>query len=592
VNNLSFKMKIMLSLIVVGVISTTGSIFIAYKNIGHSMRADLTEKSQAILSRVEQSSHYVAEMNTLKGIIDETKKNFPDGQISEEQKLKILRSVPIYAAFKIGQEGSEKENYKFRIASDAPRNKDNQATKDEIDALNKFRANPGLTELVYESPDGENLMVSVPVRISEKRNCLLCHGHPSTSPWGNGKDILGYRMEDLKDGDIRATFTIISKLSTLHKEQSETTRELILVGVFCTLFASLIGYFGINGPLKTLAKFATDVSHSSQDLKITSDELGSASQQLASSSQEQASSVEETSSSLEEISGTVMSALKGAQSSLELTKKVSELVQQGTDSMNDLHKSVDQIAEANARVEKLVKLIEEIGEKTELIDEIVFQTRLLSFNASVEAERAGEHGRGFAVVAQEVGNLAQMSGKSAGEIGQIVKASIKEAQEVASVNRVKVERGVTLCKVTSDHLKSIEMASKEILTLSEQIVRTSEEQNSGVRQINQAIQLISQATQENASAAEQISGGSLNVVNQSNTLSNIVVELERLIKGGAPSQNPSASASSDKPVKIAKSPLQTGAKRGIKVNRHHQATVKDEVPSNSKPNSEDPWDKI
>ena len=73
-------------------------------------------------------------------------------------------------------------------------------------------------------------------------------------------------------------------------------------------------------------------------------------------------------------------------------------------------------------------IIQEIEDKTKAIDEIVFQTKLLSFNASVEAERAGEHGRGFSVVAQEVGNLAQLSGKSAAEINEILKRKYKSGE--------------------------------------------------------------------------------------------------------------------------------------------------------------------
>ncbi|EQC49763.1 methyl-accepting chemotaxis protein [Bacteriovorax sp. DB6_IX] len=73
-------------------------------------------------------------------------------------------------------------------------------------------------------------------------------------------------------------------------------------------------------------------------------------------------------------------------------------------------------SEGNKKINEIVSVINEISEKTKVINDIVFQTKLLSFNASVEAARAGEHGKGFAVVAEEVGNLAQMSGKAAEEM--------------------------------------------------------------------------------------------------------------------------------------------------------------------------------
>ena len=64
-------------------------------------------------------------------------------------------------------------------------------------------------------------------------------------------------------------------------------------------------------------------------------------------------------------------------------------------------------------------------QKTQVINDIVFQTQLLSFNASIEAAKAGVHGKGFSVVAEEVGKLAVLSGTAASEISEILKESSK-----------------------------------------------------------------------------------------------------------------------------------------------------------------------
>ncbi len=303
-------------------------------------------------------------------------------------------------------------------------------------------------------------------------------------------------------------------------------KVIIFLSVCCAA-----SYFLISKLSKHLASLTEKINITSRDVTKASETLASASQQLATSSQEQSSSVEQTSSSLEQISAIVSSSVKTSQEAVEHSKNVASLVTNSAKSMADLQISVQKIAEANERVESLAKLIEEIGEKTELIDEIVFQTRLLSFNASVEAERAGEHGRGFAVVAQEIGNLAQMSGKSAHEIGRIVKSSMNEAQEVVKSNRTRVEDGVALCKQTAEKLHSIQEASKAILKGSEQILRSSEEQNSGIQQINQSINLISRATEENASSAEECSASSQALWSQGESLTTVVAELERVVHG-------------------------------------------------------------
>ena len=104
---------------------------------------------------------------------------------------------------------------------------------------------------------------------------------------------------------------------------------------------------------------------------------------------------------------------------------------------------MEEIKKSNEKIQEVVEIIQEIEEKTKAIDEIVFQTKLLSFNASVEAERAGEHGRGFSVVAQEVGNLAQLSGKSASGINEILGESIKRVKSISHDNSVKVDEGTS-----------------------------------------------------------------------------------------------------------------------------------------------------
>lgn len=77
--------------------------------------------------------------------------------------------------------------------------------------------------------------------------------------------------------------------------------------------------------------------------------------------------------------------------------------------------------EVNATVIKdLINFVEEVSSKSKVIHDIAFKTKVLSFNASVEAERAGARGRGFSIVAQEMKRLAEISGKAAEDIASLV----------------------------------------------------------------------------------------------------------------------------------------------------------------------------
>ncbi len=323
----------------------------------------------------------------------------------------------------------------------------------------------------------------------------------------------------------------LKQKNVIQEFSQKETQFIFIVGIASLVLGFIISAFIIRSTNKLLTSIVDKVSDVTGKLKNESEKLSSSSQQLASAAQQQASSTEEISSSLEEISGMIGSTIKQATDSVKLSSDITKLVHQGNEAVENLDKSVNEIAEANKKVEKLVYLIEEIGQKTEIIDEIVFQTRLLSFNASVEAERAGEHGRGFAVVAQEVGNLAQMSGKSANEISEIVKKSIREAQEVVSLNKSKVMQGVDSSKQASDKLKAIYSITNDISEAVNEVLRASEEQNSGIKQINNSIQLISHSTQENATMAEEFLYGSKNLTEQSKKLNFSVENLIEFVFG-------------------------------------------------------------
>lgn len=204
--------------------------------------------------------------------------------------------------------------------------------------------------------------------------------------------------------------------------------------------------------------------------------------------------LENISAALAEITGMVEANVRSAENVNTVAGEVHGVSESTRHVMEELTSAMQNILESNERIEKLVKIIEQVAEKTEVIDDIVFKTQLLSFNASVEAERAGEHGRGFAVVAQEVGNLAQMSGVAATEIASIVKNSIREADQVAAENKSRVEKGGDLVAQTRDKTSGVLNRITEILHATDQIVAASKEQSQGISEIAKSINMLSQSS--------------------------------------------------------------------------------------------------
>lgn len=298
------------------------------------------------------------------------------------------------------------------------------------------------------------------------------------------------------------------------------------VGVPVLVTSIIFVALRIIHPLK---KTIENLDHVAQTALTISSELSEEASKLSKQSTEQASSVQETSSSLEEIGGMVRSNLDNANQAHTLSNQAKDISLNANNSMETIKRFMEQLLESNQRIEQLAKVIENIKSKTEIMDEIVFQTKLLSFNASVEAERAGEHGRGFAVVAQEVGNLAQLSGKSAQEIAVIVKDSMNEAIQVTANNRTKVEECNKTVLQTAELFGKIKVISETVSSGSKQVLSASEEQSKGIEQINQAMTQIEKAIVQSSTIADNASQATNQLVEQVQELNQAVDELKRFV---------------------------------------------------------------
>ncbi len=526
---LTFKSRILFTVAAACLICTVAAIFVSRTRIAANGEKALIEKSRAILSRLEVGRDYVADMGMLDGIVAETVKKFPTGVLPEEQKLKILKTVPVYAAFKLGAQGAEKENYRFRVASDAPRREENRANAEEAALIERFKADVRLEEVTEISPDNKFLKVTRPVRISEQQGCLTCHGHPSTSPWGNGKDILGYRMENMRDGDLRAIFTVISSLEPVHEVTRAATNNIVLWGLVFTLVAMLIGFLIIRSPIGRLGEVVQNLAGAGAELGTASGQISSVSQSLSSGSTESAASLEETVASIEELSSMVARNAENAKEASSLSADCRSSAERGETEIQELIEAISEISKGSKKIEEIIKVI----------DDIAFQTNLLALNAAVEAARAGEQGRGFAVVAEAVRNLAQRSASAAKDITGLIQDSVE-----------KVQRGSSLASSSGTALNEIVSSVKKVADINAEIASASAEQSAGISQISKAMLQLDQTTQQNAAASEEAAASAEEMAAQARALLKLVDDLSTVIDGeqgqvsagqsgsGRPSQRP------------------------------------------------------
>ncbi|WP_320034478.1 methyl-accepting chemotaxis protein [Halarcobacter sp.] len=220
---------------------------------------------------------------------------------------------------------------------------------------------------------------------------------------------------------------------------------------------------------------------------------------LNTNSNKAAAALEETAAALEEVTSNVTGNTEMIIQMAGYANELNNAATQGGNLATETTKAMDEINNE----------VTAINEAITVIDQIAFQTNILSLNAAVEAATAGEAGKGFAVVAQEVRNLAARSAEAAKEIKDIVTEATQKANNGKTIADSMIsgyESLNTNVSKTLELISSVEIASKEQLT--------------GIKQINDAINSLDQQTQENAGIASETQ----DIANDTSTIADKIIE--------------------------------------------------------------------
>jgi methyl-accepting chemotaxis protein len=345
----------------------------------------------------------------------------------------------------------------------------------------------------------EDAQPQIDYRVQMNKNTATMADVTALIQAGTGKKFMDAVRKELHEFIARER-TIMRSRQALAKKTANSTKNLIIIGTLMTILVALfISYLltrSITGPFKEifqglesfslveLNNVQTQFGEITESLIQSGQLVNEASQEIADGANVQAASLEQTASSMEEISSMTRMNNSNANEANQLMKHAELLVQKTNEAMKDLTDSMKAISDASDETVKIVKNI----------DEIAFQTNLLSLNASIEAANAGENGAGFAVVAGEVRSLAMRSADAANSTSKLIQGNVS-----------KIQHGSELVRKADDAFSQVAEIAEMVAKLVYEISAASDEQTQGIEQINKALTEMEDITQQNASSTQDLS---------------------------------------------------------------------------------------
>ena len=314
------------------------------------------------------------------------------------------------------------------------------------------------------------------------------------------RDELGMLADSMRTLSTN-TNAVISDIDNILSEVADGD-----LGVDTADESMYVGSF--KGILNSVRSFTGKMNDTMSQINVAADQVSSGSDQVAcgatalsQGATEQASSVEELSATITVISDMVSDNAKSAVAASNKTNEAGAEMAAASGKMEELVTAMREISDFSDETKKIIKTIEDIA----------FQTNILSLNAAIEAARAGAAGKGFAVVADEVRNLAAKSAEAAQNTTVLIESTVAA-----------IDKGSTLVDEVAVKMGQVAEAAGEVAQINSVISDASREAAESIRQVTVGVDQISAVVQTNSATAEESAAASEELSGQANMLKELI----------------------------------------------------------------------